>query len=130
MLGNVRASGIMVATYNHGWLEINGDVEARTLVIDDHHALIRGDRPRPGWTTRERDAGLGLPESDWRDEVRPEFVDEFFNADGDFKDGNWNISVVKAVIAGPRRPQAAQAAAPAAIAAADRRHAFSNTSMV
>jgi hypothetical protein len=106
VLGNVRASGIMVATYNHGWLEINGDVEARTLVIDDHHALIRGDVRAPGWTTRE--GSLGLPESDWRDEVRPEFVDEFFDADGDFKDGNWNISVVKAVIAGrdvlkPRR---------------------------
>jgi Clp amino terminal domain, pathogenicity island component len=98
VLGNVRASGIMVATYNHGWLEINGDIEARTLVLDDHHALLRGDIRAPGWTTRDR--GLGLPESDWRDEVRPEFVSEFFNDDGDFKDGNWNVSIVKAVIAG------------------------------
>jgi hypothetical protein len=98
VLGNVRASGIMVATYNHGWLEINGDVDAGMLVIDDHHALIRGDVNAPGWTTRE--GKLGLRESDWRDEVRGEFVDEFFDADGDFKDGNWNISIVKAVIAG------------------------------
>ena len=98
VLGNVNASGIMVATYNHGWLEINGDVHARTLILDDHNAVLRGDLHAPGWTTRDR--GLGLPESDWTDEVRPEFIKEFFNEDGDFKDGNWNISIVRAVIAG------------------------------
>ena len=106
VLGNVNASGIMVATYNHGWLEINGDVHARTFILDDHNAVLRGDLHALGWTTRDGD--LGLPESDWHDEVRPEFIDEFFAEDGDFKDGNWNISIVKALVAGrdvlkPRR---------------------------
>ena len=108
VLGNVRASGVMVATHHDGWLEINGDVHARTFIVDDHHALLRGDLHATAWTTR--DTGLGLPVSDWHDEVRPEFVREFFNADGDFKDGNWNISVVKALVAGrdvlkPRKPR-------------------------
>ena len=69
VLGNVNASGSMVATYNHGWLEINGDVHARTFILDGHNAVLRGDLHAPGWTTRDGD--LGLPESDWHDEVRP-----------------------------------------------------------
>ena len=82
-----------------------------TLIVDDHHALLRGDLNATAWTTR--DTGLGLPLSDWRDEVRPEFVREFFNADGDFKDGNWNSSGVKALLAGrdvlkPRKPRPAR----------------------
>lgn len=98
VLGNVRASGVIVATYNHGWLEINGDVHAHTLILDDHDALIRGDIHAAGWTSSDRD--LALPVSDWRAQVRPEFNDEFFLENGDFRNPNGNVSLVKALIAG------------------------------
>jgi hypothetical protein len=96
--GDVRASGVIVATYNHGWLEIGGDVHARTLILDDHDAMIRGKIHAPGWGSR--DYSLPLPVSEWRDEVRAEFIDEFFDADGDLRCGNGNAALVEALVAG------------------------------
>jgi hypothetical protein len=96
--GDVRASGVIVATYNHGWLEIGGDVHARTLILDDHDAMIRGKIHAQGWASR--DYSLPLPVSEWRDEVRPEFIDEFFDADGDLRCGNGNAALVEALVAG------------------------------
>lgn len=110
VLGNVRASGVIVTTYNHGWLEINGDVHARTFIIDDdRYAVVRGDVHAAGWTS-SRNAEVALRSSDWREEVRSEFIHEFFDEDGALRDGNGNVSIVKALIegrdilkSGPRR---------------------------
>jgi hypothetical protein len=96
--GDVRASGVIVATYSRGWLEIGGDVHARALILDEHHAEIRGKIHAPGWASR--DDSLPLPVSEWRDEVRPEFFDEFFDADGDLRCGNGNAALVEALVAG------------------------------
>jgi hypothetical protein len=97
---NVTASGLIVATYNHGPLLIVGDVRAdRVIIDDDGPSIIDGKVSGKGWCT-SRNAQVALRESDWRAEVRPEFHDEFFRPNGFFRCGSGNVDLVQALLAG------------------------------
>lgn len=97
---NVTASGLIIATYNHGCLVITGDVHADRVIIDDDGAsIIDGNVYAKGWCA-SLNAEVKLRESDWKDEIRPEFRDEFFREDGFMKCGNGNVDLVKALLEG------------------------------
>jgi hypothetical protein len=89
----------MVSSYNHGRLEIGGDAHAKYFIVDDHYTYVGRDVHGYGWQC----AGHGeidLPESDWIDEIRPEFRSEFFEDNGDVKCSSGNVDLVKALLAG------------------------------
>jgi len=91
--------GVLVSTYNHGYVEIGRDAHAKYIIIDDHTTIVRGKAEAGGW----KDAAVTevvLPVSKWIDEVRPEFRAEFFDDDGDMLCGNGNVDLVKALLAG------------------------------
>jgi hypothetical protein len=97
--GDAHVGNTVVATYNHGRLEIGGDAYAKCFIVDDHHTYVGRDVHGYGWQC----AGHGdveVPESDWIDEVRPEFKSEFFKDDGDMKCPDGNVDLVKALLAG------------------------------
>jgi hypothetical protein len=97
---NVAASGLIVATYNHGHLLIAGDVRAgRVIIDDDGAAIIDGKVTARGWCA-SNNAQVALRKSGWRNEVRPEFRDEFFRPDGLFRCGSGNVDLVQALLAG------------------------------
>lgn len=97
---NVSASGLIVATYNHGHLLINGDVHADRVIIDDDGPSVIGGRVfAKGWNSSQN-AEVDLRMSEWIREVRPEFRDEFFRENGFFRCGNGNVDLVKALLAG------------------------------
>jgi len=97
---HVTASGLIVATYNHGHLLINGDVHAdRVIIDDDGPSIIGGKVFAKGWNS-SRNAEVDMRNSEWIDEVRSEFRDEFFRDNGFFKCGNGNVDLVKALLAG------------------------------
>jgi hypothetical protein len=96
---DARIDGVLVSTYNHGYVEIGRDAFAKYIVIDDHTTIVRGRAEAGGW----KDAPVtevALPVSKWIDEVRPEFRAEFFDEDGDMLCGNGNVDLVKALLAG------------------------------
>ena len=98
--GNVTASNLIVATYNHGSLHIRGDVYAKMVIIDDDGAsAIDGKVHACGWNASQN-AEVKLRRSDWIDEVKPEFRDEFFDRKGDMRCDNGNVDLVKALLAG------------------------------
>jgi hypothetical protein len=98
--GNVTASNLIVASYNHGHLLIGGDVHAKTVIIDDDgSSIIDGKVHARGWNA-SHNAEVKLRRSDWIDEVKPEFRDEFFDDEGGVKCGNGNVDLVKALLAG------------------------------
>jgi hypothetical protein len=94
---DVRADGIVVATYNHGRLEIARDVHAKYLIVDDHNTSIGGKLVGGGWTDLP---DTSVRESTWLKEVRPELRDEFFDADGFTTCPNGNVDLVKALLDG------------------------------
>jgi hypothetical protein len=97
---HVTASGLIVATYNHGHLLINGDVSAdRVIIDDDGPSIIGGKVQAKGWNA-SNNAEVDMRSSEWIDEVRPEFRDEFFRDNGFFKCGDGNVDLVKALLAG------------------------------
>ncbi len=98
--GNVTASNLIVATYNHGHLHIEGDVYAKTVIIDDDgSSTIAGKVFAHGWNA-SLNADVKLRRSGWIDEVKPEFRNEFFDREGYVKCGNGNVDLVKALLAG------------------------------
>ena len=105
---NVTAGNLIVVTDNHGHLLIAGDVHAKYVIIDgDGASVIDGKVHARGWN-RSQNAQVDLPESDWIDEIKPEFRDEFFDRRGDMRCGNGNVDLKKALLAGrdilkPRR---------------------------
>jgi len=94
---DVRADGIVVATYNHGRLAIARDVHAKYLIVDDHNTSVGGKLIGGGWTDMP---GTSVRESTWLKEVRPELKREFFNAEGFMMCPNGNVDLVKALLAG------------------------------
>jgi hypothetical protein len=78
---NLIAEGVVVATYNHGYMEISGDVVAQHLIIDDHTTLVGRNVKAAGWK-EAANAIAELSDSNWLSEIRPEFRDEFFDKDG------------------------------------------------
>ena len=94
---NLFAEGAVVATYNHGYLAIGGDVRAKWVIIDDHMTIVRGEVPGYGWMAA--DAEAPLRQSAWRDEIRPEILAEFFDSGGDFICRDGNVDLVKALLA-------------------------------
>jgi hypothetical protein len=95
---NLMAKGVVVATYNHGYMEISGDVVAKHLIIDDHTTLVGRNVKAAGWK-EAANAIAELPDSDWLREIRPEFRDEFFDKDGGMLCGSGNVDLVKALLA-------------------------------
>lgn len=94
---DVRADGIVVATYNHGRLEISRDVHAKYFIVDDHNTIVGRELVGGGWTDMR---GTNLRESTWLREVRPEFKDEFFKENGFMRCPSGNVDLVKALLAG------------------------------
>ena len=96
---DARIANAMVSSYNHGRLEIGGDAYARYFIVDDHHTHVGGSVHGYGW--RHDDHGkVDLRESDWIDEIRPEFKAEFFADGGDVKCASGNVDLVEALVAG------------------------------
>jgi hypothetical protein len=93
---DLRAEGIVVATYNHGRLDVAQDVYAKQFIVDDHNTRVGGKLIGRGWTDQ---AGTSIRSSRWLDEIRPEFKSEFFRDDGLMKCPNGNVDLVKALLA-------------------------------
>lgn len=96
---DLKASNVVVATYNHGYLEVSRDVHARYVIIDDHHTIVGRKVVGGGWKDYD-DAEAPLPVSTWWDEVRPELRGEFFDARGDTRCASGNVDLIKALLAG------------------------------
>jgi cytoskeletal protein CcmA (bactofilin family) len=94
---DLKADGIVVATYNHGRMEISRDVHAKYFIVDDHNTIVGRNLVGGGWTDMP---DTNVRESTWLREVRPEFTDEFFKENGFMKCGSGNVDLVKALLAG------------------------------
>ena len=97
--GDARIDGLLSSTYNHGFIEVGGNVHARHFVIDDHTTIVRGNADARGWKDAEH-VEVALPVSSWMAEVRPEFKAEFFDADGNMTCPNGNVELVQALLGG------------------------------
>jgi hypothetical protein len=95
--GDARVSNVVVSTYNHGRLEIAGDVFAKYFIVDDHWTLVGRAVHGYGWKNSSS-AEVELPASDWIGELRPEFQAEFFENNGDVKCPNGNVDLVMALL--------------------------------
>jgi hypothetical protein len=95
---DLNASGIVVSTYNHGYMEISRDVHAKYLIVDDHHTLVGRKVNARGWKAGHED--FDFRDSTWIDEVKPELKDEFFDSRGFQKCPNGNVDLVKALMEG------------------------------
>jgi hypothetical protein len=60
---------------------------------------VRGKTEARGWKGAEH-VEVELPVSSWVKEIRPEFRDEFFDADGDMLCGNGKVDLVQALLKG------------------------------
>jgi len=96
---DLKADGVIVSTYNHGYMEVSRDVIARYLIIDDHTTIVRREVKAAGFK-EAANAIAELPDSDWVSEIRPEFKDEFFDSRGEMLCGNGNVELVQALLAG------------------------------
>jgi hypothetical protein len=96
---DAKIGGILVSTYNHGYLEVGRDAHAWRIIIDDHTTIVRGKAEARGWKDAHK-RKVALPVSDWIDEVLPQFKAEFFRDDGDMICGNGNVELVQALLAG------------------------------
>ncbi|PWV56864.1 hypothetical protein [Chitinophaga sp. S165] len=77
--GNVTVADAMLAYYNHGRLEIEGDLNGKILIIDDHGATIKGKINAAtycrGWQIEAADY------TNWRHILLPEVADELLDED-------------------------------------------------
>ena len=98
--GSVTAANLIIASYNHGRLVIEGDVSAKYVVIDDDgSSVIRGKVDARGWNASQN-AKVKLRRSEWIKEIKPKFRDEFFDDEGDMKCDNGNVDLAKALLEG------------------------------
>lgn len=95
---DLKASGIVVSTYNHGYMEISRNVDAKYFIVDDHHTIVGGKVNARGWKACNEE--FDLRDSAWIDEVKLELRDEFFDSRGFMKCPNGNVDLVKALMAG------------------------------
>lgn len=96
---DLKADGVIVSTYNHGYMEVSRDVIARYLIIDDHTTIVGRKVKAAGWKEASN-AIAELPDSDWAGEIRDELKDEFFDSRGEMLCGNGNVELVQALLAG------------------------------
>lgn len=96
---DARIGGVLVSTYNHGYIEVGRDAQARHIITDDHTTIIRGKAKARGWKDAEH-VEIALPVSSWIEEIRPEFKAEFFKPDGGTICPNGNVELVQALLAG------------------------------
>jgi hypothetical protein len=96
---DVKIDGLLSSTYNHGFLEVERNAQAKFIIIDDHTTIVRGKADAGGWKDADF-VEIALPVSSWIKEIRPEFKAEFFDADGDMICGNGNVDLVQALLAG------------------------------
>lgn len=77
--GNVTVADVMVAYYNHGNVEIAGDLNGELLIIDDHGAQIKGQINAAtycrGWQIPAADY------TDWKKILLPEIAAQLLDAD-------------------------------------------------
>jgi len=75
--GDANITEALVAFYNHGTLEIDGDLHTRLLVVDDHGISIYGKTNATtycrGWHIQ------GADYTDWRDIMLPAVADELLD---------------------------------------------------
>jgi len=68
--GNITATEVMIAFYNHGVIEVQGDVNSKLLIIDNHGASIKGNINAAtfcrGWQI------TGADYTEWRKVLLPE----------------------------------------------------------
>jgi hypothetical protein len=96
---DLKVDGVLVSTYNHGYLEVGHNAHAGHIIIDDHTTIVRGKVDARGWKDAEH-VEIALPVSSWIKQIRPEFKPEFFDADDDMICGSGNVDLVKALVAG------------------------------
>ncbi|SFW86193.1 hypothetical protein [Chitinophaga sancti] len=77
--GNLTVADVMVAYYNHGTIEIGGDLHATLLIIDDHGASIKGKIDAAtfcrGWQIPAADY------SSWKSILLPEVAAQLLDED-------------------------------------------------
>jgi hypothetical protein len=96
---DARIDGVFSSTYNHGYIEVGRDAQAKYIIIDDHTTIVKGKANARGWKDAKH-VEIALPVSSWIDEIRPEFRAEFFTSDGDMICPNGNVELVQALLAG------------------------------
>ena len=77
--GDANITETLVAFYNHGTIEIDGNLNTRLLIVDDHGISIYGKTNAVsycrGWHIK------GADYSDWREILLPEVASELLDAD-------------------------------------------------
>lgn len=68
--GDVNVDDVLVAFYNHGRIEIAGDVNGRLLIVDDHGIEIKGKINAATYCRGWQIAGADF--TDWRDVLLPD----------------------------------------------------------
>jgi len=78
--GNVTASEVVIGFYNHGIIDIQGDINSKLLIIDNHGATIKGKTNAAtfcrGWQIKAADY------TNWRHVLLPEVADTLLDEDG------------------------------------------------
>lgn len=96
---DLKAEGIAVSSYNHGYMDVSRDLHAKVVVVEDHNTIVGGRVHAVGF--REPNCGESeIKESVWEKEILPEVRDEFLLPNGFRKCPNGNVDLVKALMAG------------------------------
>lgn len=77
--GDVQVADVLVAFYNHGRIEIAGNVNGRLLIVDDHGIEIKGKINAATYCRGWHIPGADF--TDWRDILLPEVAAELIGED-------------------------------------------------
>lgn len=78
--GDVHVAEVLVAFYNHGRVEIAGDVNGPLLIVDDHGIAIKGKINAATYCRGWHIAGADF--TDWHDILLPAVASELLDEDG------------------------------------------------
>jgi len=84
--GDVHAADAVIAFYNHGNIEITGDLNAKLLIVDQHGITIKGKTHAATFCTGWHIAGADF--SNWRHIFLPAVADELLDEDDYFFAGD------------------------------------------